>query len=239
MPTFIFDCPRCNIKKTTCDAHFTQAITNPTQQGNGRGTILATCRNCNGGLAIDVRGRTTPAGPNYLLMFGGGWWTATAVYPGYDKVGVSELLPDDVKLVMTEAEEALLGASPRIARGAFRTVLDVATKYVVSANETLRCAWEETRTKNLYNRIEFLAQRHILTPALQEWAHGVRGITNEDIHTVEPVTPTEAQEIAEITRMILTYLFEMPERVRLAKEAAKAKKQAASEKLLAPPAGQQ
>ncbi len=76
----------------------------------------------------------------------------------------------------------------------------------------------------LFNRINILADAKLISPELKVWAHGVRGITNEDVHTVEPVSKEEAQEIAEITRLILTYLFELPERVKLAKAAADAKK---------------
>lgn len=145
------------------------------------------------------------------------------MWPPLDKPYVSTLMPWDVRQCMLEAEQALnSGVAPRIARSAFRTVLDVATKEVLVQNPG--CLGEKAEPKTLNNRIDMLAKAGLLTTDLKEWAHGVRGITNEDVHTVEPVSKEEAQEIAEITRLILTYLFELPERVKLAKAAAEAKK---------------
>ncbi|MBV1823351.1 DUF4145 domain-containing protein [Komagataeibacter oboediens] len=125
---------------------------------------------------------------------------------------------------MLEAEQTLIArdVAPRIARATFRTVLDVATKEVLAQNPG--CLDGKAAPRNLSARIDMLAKAGLLTADLKEWAHGVRGITNEDVHTVEPVRKDEAQEIAEITRLILTYLFELPERVKRAKAVAEAKK---------------
>ena len=240
MNSFVFNCPRCRVLHTTFNLAFAETRSRSNiGKSSFLGTVAGTCRNCGGGILIDVADSAHPKqSPEAFVFFDAFWWEPIRVFPSPNGSVVSEFLPPDVRQVMIEAEQALDGASPRIARGAFRTVLDVATKCVVSLDASLSRAWEETKPKNLYNRIEFLAERHILTPTLQDWAHGVRGITNEDVHTVEPVTLTEAQEIAEITRMILIYLFEMPERVKRAKETAKAKKEAAGERLLVTPAVQ-
>ena len=234
---FVFNCPRCKVLKTTFDLVFSE-VRSPAIVGKTAGTVVGVCRYCTGGILIDVVPIPHSSTKKTFVHFDSYWWEPENVFPPPNRLPVSDLLPNDVRQVMAEAEQALDGASPRIARGAFRTVLDVATKRVVSASTTIEEEWKLTKSQTLYNRIEFLARNHLLTPALKDWAHGVRGITNEDIHTVENVTAGEAQEIAEITRMILVYLFEMPERVRLAKEAAEAKKQPASEALPAPPTGQ-
>lgn len=149
--------------------------------------------------------------------------TTEQMWPPMDKPHVSTLMPSDVRKCMFEAEQALIARdiARRIARGAFRTVLDVATKEVLRQNPG---CLGDTMPKNLSNRIDMLAKAGLLTTDLKDWAHGVRGITNEDVHTVESVSKEEAQEIAEITRLILTYLFELPERVKLAKAAAEDKK---------------
>ncbi|OUJ05342.1 hypothetical protein HK23_06095 [Acetobacter malorum] len=148
-------------------------------------------------------------------------------WPEYPRPQASEDLPPDVRRCMFEAEDALISAAPRIARGAFRTVLDVATKEIVAKNPS--CLDNSDPDKlNLNSRIDKLAKHHLLTTSLKDWAHGVRGITNDDVHGPEPVEKAEAEEIAEITRMILKYLYELPASVEKMRVAAKAKKDAAN-----------
>lgn len=147
-------------------------------------------------------------------------------WPEQPHAKASQDLPPDVRRCMLDAEDALISAAPRIARGAFRTVLDVATKEIVQQNPS--CLDGSNPDKlNLNSRIDKLAKHHLLTVSLKEWAHGVRGITNDDVHGPEPVEKEEAEEIAEITRMILKYLYELPASVERMRIAAQAKRDAA------------
>lgn len=145
------------------------------------------------------------------------------MWPKPLKPDVSEDVPADIRQCMLEAEDALISAAPRLARGAFRTVLDVATKDMVQKNP--KCLDGSDPAKlNLNSRIDKLAKHHLITASLRDWAHTVRGITNEDVHGPGHVTKEEAEEIAEITRMILKYLYELPaavEKMRLAAEEKK------------------
>ena len=232
MDTIVFDCPRCRTARSTFDVDYQGVI----PRNSNSGTLLGRCRSCQHGVVFDLeRNYGQTSGANPIIVFSGSPWRPTAVFPSPRKVEVSDFIPEPVRFAMQEAEHTLAVASARVARGQFRIVLDVAAKYVVDENPSCVADRTFTHPLKLNDRINILAKHHLLTPALRDWAHGVRGITNEDVHTAESVTPAEAQEIAEITRMILTYLFEMPERVRLAKEAAEAKKQSTSDKLLAPP----
>lgn len=155
-----------------------------------------------------------------------GMYYVYEAWPKPPQPQVSESLPPDVRQCMLEAEDALISAAPRLARGAFRTVLDVATKEIVHKNP--HCLDDSDPTKlNLNSRIEKLAKHHLLTASLKSWAHTVRGITNEDVHGPGVVTKAEAEEIAEVTRMILKYLFELPASVEKMREAAQGRKEAA------------
>lgn len=231
---FQYDCPCCNAKYVTFGDVGVGEILNPNDVERTKNAPLGvripaerqavgTCKNpdCremvvfNICLCLDIYN----PGP---VHFVGSTWCIWKTAPESKKAQASELLPEDVHQCMLEAEQTLIGGvAPRIARGAFRTVLDVATNEVLRQNPG--CLGDKT-AKNLSSRIDMLAKAGLLTADLKDWAHGVRGITNEDVHTVEPVSKEEAQEIAEITRLILTYLFELPERVKLAKAAAEDKK---------------
>lgn len=112
---------------------------------------------------------------------------------------------------------AFLQADTTIRRAGFsestvamdRRALEIATKRIAPdlADETL------------YRRIELLAERHLLTPALKDWAHELRTLGNEALHEEDGVSPEEARQTHELTRYVLTYLFTLPEQVRASREA--------------------
>ncbi|MCJ8352721.1 DUF4145 domain-containing protein [Novacetimonas hansenii] len=230
---FQYDCPCCNAKYVTFGNVMVGEILNQKdiEQMKGKGIrnvsresqAVATCKNpdCLKMVVFNIFQCTEPheSGP---LHFSGSSWHIWKTAPASKKAQASKLLPTDVRQCMLDAEQTLIAdVAPRIARSTFRTALDVATNEVLRQNPG--CLGEKI-PKNLSSRIDMLAKAGLLTTDLKDWAHGVRGITNEDVHTVEPVRKEEAQEIADITRLILTYLFELPERVKLAKAAADAKK---------------
>ena len=232
--TFVYDCPRveCGARKMTFDCN---AISfgeyDPQYSQHHRWNVFGTCRQCGGGLTID-----TYDGPRNmaLIRFNDMDLVALRAFPAPPVIQVSDLLPEPVAQAMAEAEQTLIGAPPRVARGEFRTVLDVATQYVLDQNPKCEANRKSNKPLNLSNRIDVLTSHHLLSPSLKDWAHGVRGITNGDVHGANSVSPSEAQEIAQITRMILVYLFEMPARVEQAKKAAEQKRGATSSSISAP-----
>lgn len=146
------------------------------------------------------------------------------IWPEYQKANAFEFLPADVQSAMSDAEEArVLGTPPKLVRAAYRTVIDVAIKFILARDHDKFCGQKPKRA-DLFHRIEFLAEQRILTDTLMEWAQGIRFITNEDVHTATPVTADEANEVAEFTNMLLQYLFELPGRMSRAKEEATAKR---------------
>lgn len=236
-PEFQYHCPCCNAEYVTFGevnvgellnkdameqaSHMARGITPA-----GRREAVGTCRNpkCRQMVVFRLRASVN-INDRGVVYFGGNSWHVDSTAPAPRRAMASELLPPAVRQCMLEAEQTLIArdVAPRIARGAFRTALDVATKDIVTKNPA--CLGGKNPEKiTLFERINLLAAAKLLSPELQAWAHGVRGITNEDVHTVEPVSKEEAQEIAEITRLILTYLFELPARVKQAKAAAEAKK---------------
>lgn len=79
---------------------------------------------------------------------------------------------------------------------------------------------------NLFDRIEYLADKHLITPALKEWAHQLRQYGNDAVHEIDSPPEEDARAMHELTRFILTYIYTLPEQVRLAKE----KREAVTEK---------
>lgn len=85
----------------------------------------------------------------------------------------------------------------------FRKALDVATVELDPSLSPLK----------LVRRIDSLADRHLITPALREWAHEVRLDGNEAAHEPDEPTSEEIGQLGEFTEMFLVYAFTMPGRV--------------------------
>lgn len=233
---FTYKCPYCHADQITFDSTKATPAKPPHVPGTNNADIqtrqaMAVCRNlpCQKMVVFNlIKGKHGEPG---VIVIDSAQWKITGTFPEQKRPQASELLPPKVRKCMLEAEE-VLACGPanlaRIARGAFRTVLDVATKEVLSQNPACHDG-KKAESMTLYRRIELLTEHHLLTPALRDWAHGVRVITNEDVHTVESVAIEEAKEVAEITRMMLLYLFELPARVIHARETAEAKRQPKTE----------
>lgn len=65
----------------------------------------------------------------------------------------------------------------------------------------------------LKDKIDKLASEHVLTPALAEWAHEVRGIRVDTAHQAErgaTVSEADAQQAVHFAEMLFYYLYTLP-----------------------------
>lgn len=201
------------------------------QDGELRAFLSVFCRGCRKpiGAAITIGGQHMPAIHELRLVetrhaHPVNLTDAISVHktwPSIPEPYASESLPKKVRKSLLDAEHTLINGIPRVARGEFRIVLDVATKEILADNAD---AVTGKKPNSLYERIKFLAENSLLTPSLAEWADGIRSITNPDLHDCEDVLPREAEEIANFTRLFLIYVFELPAEVAEAKAEADRKK---------------
>ncbi|ABO60854.1 hypothetical protein AQ808_03620 [Burkholderia pseudomallei] len=87
----------------------------------------------------------------------------------------------------------------------FRRCLEIALKKFSPDIE----AWK------LEKRIDRLADAGKITQDLKIWAHRVRLDGNDALHEEEEFTRESATELMEFTRLLLTYLYTLPEKIRL------------------------
>ncbi|RQZ18378.1 DUF4145 domain-containing protein [Burkholderia sp. Bp9031] len=87
----------------------------------------------------------------------------------------------------------------------FRRCLEIALKKYTPEIE----AWK------LEKRIDKLATEGKITKDIQAWAHRVRLDGNDALHEEEEFTKESAGELMEFTRLLLTYLYTLPEKIRL------------------------
>lgn len=118
-------------------------------------------------------------------------------------------LPENVRKDFITLQNILpqLPESPWIGISACRTILENAVEYLGGEGGTLH--------KRLHN----LADKGILSSVLLDWADCIRLSGNAAVHDCTG-SIDEAEEIVEFTRLFLQYVFELPDRVRIARERA-------------------
>ena len=140
------------------------------------------------------------------------------IYPALDEEP-DELLPDDVKVAFREAlqarNEGIWNGSVLMCRRA----LEEAT--AVLAEELPQAKRNAYLKKVLYDRIEQLADAHVITPDLRAWAHegrlggklGAHGGTEKQWNT-----ELDAEEIVEFATWFFRYVFILPQQLAERKE---------------------
>jgi hypothetical protein len=126
------------------------------------------------------------------------------VYPTLEETKVPEHVPKTVASPFVQAVETRVAGHYDAAGAMYRKSLDVGLKAI-----------DPELKGTLYARIETLASQNKLTPSLKEWAHEIRLDGNDASHDEKALSKTEADEMHAFTQLVLTYLFTLPEMVRL------------------------
>lgn len=79
------------------------------------------------------------------------------------------------------------------------------------------CAELGANGKTLFDRIKKLRKQGVLTGILYEWANVIEHWGNYETHGLEG-SQEDAEELTEFTRLLLQYAFELPARVKEARE---------------------
>lgn len=235
MVRIALDCPFCLEKRTNFAIAGMSTIAGEAPTPHAIQTGAAQCMNtdCGRYIAFLVRPLSAQAWEVMINTVRGDGSISRMVevietWPEQPRPNIPRHLPPDVHSLFLEAEEVRLAKCFRAACVAYRTVLDVATRELCTSGRAKRL--------RLIDRIDRLEKEHKITPALREWAHGVRTVTNEPAHMPTLISQEDAEEVAEITRMIMKYLFELPAAVARAKEVAEARKKGGTATIAALPA---
>ena len=84
----------------------------------------------------------------------------------------------------------------------FRKTLDIALRL-----------FDPSAKGDLFSRIDILAERHALTPAMKTWAHQIRLEGNTAAHDGDEPTKEDIEAMSMFTESLLKYLFTMPAEV--------------------------
>ncbi|MFY3552914.1 DUF4145 domain-containing protein [Achromobacter insolitus] len=118
-----------------------------------------------------------------------------------------EHTPESVANLYIEALDSHQRQKWTSAAAMFRATLEAALK--TSAPQIDR--WK------LEKRIDDMASEGLITPALKDWAHALRLDGNDALHGSAPADESTSSQMQAFLENLLTYLFTMPERVRLSR----------------------
>lgn len=207
MATLIHDCPYCNAKSMTFTA--VHGAKNPSQ-GNDWNVLLV-CAGCGKAVIAFVNDKGTGRDPTKQQtdlrradQFGG--FIVLGIEPRPVPDEIPDHLPPAVAKAFKEGCE-VLKVSADASYGMFRKALELGLKDLSP----------EVDAYKLHKRIDLMADKGLLTKSLQEWSHHLRLDANEMIHEGTQSDKDHALEIQNFTKFVLTYLFTLPESVRLAR----------------------
>lgn len=138
-------------------------------------------------------------------------WKLVGFWPSPQKPDIPEFLPDSVCKAFTQAEKARLSPDMEEATASmYRRALEMATKELAPDFPGL----------TLVKRIDKLVADHRLPPAIGELSHQVRLAGNDSLHDIDGITKVEVDAMRSLTRMIVTYIFTLPQMLESARDVA-------------------
>ena len=213
----VLDCPHCKAESVG----FAFGGEHP-QDGSPLGhpiwNTLFECRKCHAGVVVELQNKSpVPAAPSACHGDPSDErFTVLAVYPKPQPLDVPEHLPKEIAGDYSQAADSLRRLNFTAAGMMFRKVLQRATTALAATAEPKITV----QRLKLHARIDKLADCHVITPAMREWAHQIRDDGNEANHEEDVVfEQSDAEQMQAFTELFLIYAFTLPERVRLARGA--------------------
>lgn len=198
-----YDCPHCGVKMS----NFTTWMTQPETSANA--SVFATCGVCKKGIVFHVKGT-----PNYIQSLdrvdmrdylSSRLITEITTSPPERVRDNLQALPEDVRDAFDEAEECFGIKAWKAAAVMYRRAVEMA---VTDIDDTLRGSLEQ--------KIEAIRRNNAIPGGLVELMHMARFIGNDGAHKEKP-TEEEITRGRDFTRLLLTYLYELPAGVSEAK----------------------
>ena len=212
----VLDCPHCGSEKTGFEFSGEAYVTKRHLWHH-----LYVCRKCWEAIVVTLANREgtqyptdrhpkdcsgDPVDEGYKIL---------RVCPKRPKTDAPDHVPDEIAQDYQEAMDSLRRQNWTSAGVMFRKVLERSTMEIALDKD-------DFGAMTLSQRINALADRHEITPAMKDWANLIRLEGNQAAHGDEDFSRKGAEQIQEFSELFLVYTFTMPERVRLAREEAQA-----------------
>ena len=170
---------------------------------------LFTCRKCREGVVVKLRHPRSKSPSACAGDLRDDEFEMLAMYPKPQPGVAPEYVPDDIAADFVEAVDSLRRKAFTSAGMMFRRVLEQAT----------RKTDPELGRERLLDRINTLAERHEITPAMKDWAHIIRIRGNEANHD-DTFDNATAEQMHGFTELFLIYSFTLPGRVKRLRDQA-------------------
>ncbi|MEN8511973.1 DUF4145 domain-containing protein [Burkholderia sp. RS02] len=201
MPTLVHDCPHCGASNSAFNIAYSNQHPSKQHQWNA----LGICPSCGEGIYVLSHAIVPNLGQLAGNLATMGNVSILKVLPRPEKVESPDHIPPAANRAFQEGVACLAIGKATAAAAMFRRCLEIALK----AHSPDIEAWK------LEKRIDKLFNEGRITKDLQEWAHRVRLDGNDALHEAEEFTKESSIELMEFTRMVLVYLYTLPEKIRL------------------------
>lgn len=194
------DCPYCDIKGVS----FQSVAEHVHVASDTRFTVFFHCNHCDGGISALVKQfrNVTPHNYNSDINNDSRKFFVSNTYPKFEEKMAPEHLPENIKKFFLEGVDNFTQGKWDSAGTMFRKVLDVSTRKL--------CTNAKARSMTLEDRIDDMADKNLITPSMQEWAHEIRLIGNDCAHDDEPIGEKDATDIYKFTELFLMYSYTLP-----------------------------
>jgi hypothetical protein len=205
MSYFACHCPHC----LTENAGFRSVADIVLNDSGDAFTLFLACNHCKKGICVTVRVsdqiniggiNVKPAKPHLYdgdIRLSPGY-TVLEKYPSKEEQAVPMHISENIQRCYVQGLDNLLRKQFDAAGAMFRKALDIATKELKETNG------------NLVNRIDALATKNKITPAMKDWAHAIRLDGNEAAHDGDPIGKETCETLKSFTELFLMYAFTLP-----------------------------
>jgi len=193
------DCPHCHTKKVSFNS-YGEVI-----RINTKTYITAFfCSGCYGGIIAEIKHEPGSSPFNYSGNIDASkHLRVLKIYPSAIETKAPGYLSENLKNFFLQAATSLESKNYDAAAIMTRKVLEVAVKVL-----------DAEGSGDLYNRIESLSDKNLITQDLKDWAHAIRDDGNTAAHEETPVSKEFAEELLSFAEMFLMYTFTMPNMIK-------------------------
>jgi hypothetical protein len=200
MGTIAIDCPHCGTQRVSFNV--VADAGHPVNKALLYSTAL--CGHCLEPIVIKVQRVGNSAGPNPREYAGditqAKHLVRVALWPELHETSVPPDTPERSAGAFREAMDAFKRRNWNSAGVMFRRTLELATAKLDPS----------LSGRKLAQRIDALADRNLVTPAMKEWAHIIRLDGNAAVHEEEDIDEATATALRNFTETFLLYAFTLP-----------------------------
>ncbi|ESX86899.1 DUF4145 domain-containing protein [Mesorhizobium sp. LSHC412B00] len=225
------DCPRCGTRNSTFDVAGQNSRGIVEANWVERFELFSICRHCHTGTIFVAENKTYDLreeiqAPGALLKKHGylNDFMTTGRYISLRDRQIDpapEFTPDDISAVFLEGATCGSVECWNAAGTMFRSVIDLATKSLLPPADNPEPSKGIRRSLGL--RLQWLFDNKLLPVELQELAEAVQQDGNDGAHD-GTLTKADALDLQDFTQQLLTRLYTVPGRIRVAKERREARR---------------